>query len=130
MLCSLCTGRNKRWISYVHGQTNRWVNMLTNWVILGKNHPVLLVKFENLKHNMLAEVKRMLRFLKVDFNEEEVERRVTAGFSSFKRKHTGRDFDPYTPDLREYVQSKVNACIHLLEEHNLGHLIQMQDYIS
>ena len=89
---------------------------------------MLLVKYENLKHNMLAEVKRMLKFLRVDFNEEEVKRRMTDGFSAFKRKHTGMDFDPYTPALRWYVLSKVNASIHLLEKHNLGRLIHMQDY--
>ena len=103
--------------------------MLRNWVILGKDHPVLLVKNENLKDNMLGEVKRMLHFLKVDFSDKEVESRVAAGFNSFQRKHSGREFDPYTPELRHYVQSKVNTSIHLLEAHNLGHLIHIQDYV-
>ena len=104
--------------------------MLRNWVVSGKNHPVLLVKYENLKDNMLSEVKRMLRFLKVDFSDKEVESRVAAGFNAFQRKHSGRDFDPYTPELRHYVQSKVNASVHFLEAHNLGHLVQIQDYVS
>ena len=103
--------------------------MLRNWVVLGKDHPVLLVKYENLKNNTLGEVKRMLHFMKVEFSDKEVESRVVAGFNSFQRKHRGREFDPYTPELRHYVQSKVNTSIHLLEAHNLGHLIQIQDYV-
>ena len=49
--------------------------MLRNWVILGKDHPVLLVKYENLKNNTLGEVKRMLHFMKVEFSDKEVESR-------------------------------------------------------
>ena len=86
---------------------------------------MLIVKYEKLKQNMLAEVKQMVRFLKVDVNEDEVERRVTAAdLSTYKRKHTGMDFDPYTPELRQYVLSKVNVIIHLLKENHMEHVIQ------
>ena len=130
MLCSVCTiGRNKHWRKHVHRQANIWATMLTNWVVQWKTCPVLIVKYEKLKQNMLAEVKQMVRFLKVDVNEDEVERRVTAAdLSTYKRKHTGMDFDPYTPELRQYVLSKVNAIIHLLKENHMEHVIQIQDY--
>ena len=67
--------------------------MIRNWLVNSRNHPVLLVKYEELKQNTLQEVLRMLNFLMVPYSKDMVEQRLAAGFNSFQRSHHKNDFD-------------------------------------
>ena len=51
------------------------------WLVNGTNHGhrVLAVKYEDMKKNSLAEVKRMLSFLRFPYKEKELQRRLAAG---------------------------------------------------
>ena len=102
--------------------------MVRNWLVNSRNHPVLVVKYEELKQNTLHEVLRMLDFLKVPYSEDVVEQRLIAGFNSFQRRHHEDDFDHYVPEQQNFVRNAVISANKLLEENHLSHL-SLQSYI-
>ena len=96
--------------------------MIRNWLVNNRNHPVLVVKYEELKQNTLQEVLRMLNFLKVPYSKDMVVEKLTAGFNSFQRSHHEDDFDHYIPEQRNFVRKVVISTNKLLEENHLSHL--------
>ena len=59
------TGTNSDWNDFVHEQALIWERTVLAWVSNNHNHPVLVVKYEDLKNETVAELKRMLDFLQV-----------------------------------------------------------------
>ena len=67
-----------------------WKKYFRVWLVDGTNHGhrVMAVKYEDMKKNSLAEVKRMLDFLRFRYKENDLQRRLAAGnMDSFKRYH-------------------------------------------
>ena len=65
-----------------------WKAYFSVWLVDGTNHGhrVLVVKYEDMKKDSLAEVKRMLDFLRFRYKENELQRRLAAGsMDSFHR---------------------------------------------
>ena len=120
-------GTNKKWVEFLQSQIPRWQNMIKDWVVAHKNHPVFVVKYEDLKRDTVLQVTRILKFLKFPYVEE-VHRRITDGFNSFHRSHKA-EFDHYTPIQRWHILRAVNSTIHLLSRHGLTHVLQIHDYL-
>ena len=123
------TGTNKKWVEFLHEQLPRWQEMVKNWVTLHGRHPILVVKYEDLKRDALFQVKRILTFLKMPFAEEVVERRLTEGFNSFHRNHKAK-FDHYTPFQRQHVLRAINSTIHLLNVSGHAQLLDLHEYLE
>lgn len=129
-LCVLFSGENKRWDSFVHSQTERWLTMITKWIVNTGGHPVLIVKYEKLKSEPIPEVKRMLDFLNINCSMEDLQRKIDEGYSMFHRKHNTVKFEHFTPEQKSWVNSIIRNATVLLNEHDLSELIQLDDYIS
>ena len=84
------------------------------------NHPVLLVKYEDLKRDAWGEVERM-----VDFLGEEMlpgaEQMLRDGFQTFHRNHN-YTFDHYTQDQIKYINSVIMRVAKQLELNGITYL--------
>ena len=125
-------GENKKWITFVHKEIHRWQYMIRNWIVNSVNrHPVLVIKYEDLKKDTVSQVKLMLKFLHMPSNDDQyLEQRLTAGFDAFQRSHYMKEnFEHYTANLKQFVQATIRSTIQLLEKNGLGEVLQMQDYL-
>lgn len=120
-------GENERWHEFVLKQVNRWRAMIRNWVIKRQDHPVLVVKYESLKFELVAQSKRMLDFLGINYSKLQLENLLNH-VQTFHRNHSN-DFDHYTPYQRSYVHSVVKETISLLHTNHLSDAVDFNDYL-
>ena len=72
----------------------------------------------------------MLDFLHFNYSSDDVVKRLQNDeFSTFKR--VNQDFDPYTPEQRQYVRNELKELITRLQENNHEFIIPtIQLYLS
>ena len=102
-----------------------WPEYFTNWYLSG--HPVLVVRYEDLKLDILRQVKRMLDFLGFPYIEEELKKRMAEDFGKFHRP-PHPDFEHFTPQQNVFVQRTVKQTIKLLKE-NGGDTLGIEKYL-
>ena len=86
----------------------RWQRTLLNWIVSARqlNHPLLVVRYEDLKADKVKEVARMLDFLHQDYNRTDLAIKLEDGFDTFHRTHSAADdYDHYTKEQRDYIKS-------------------------
>ncbi len=96
-------GTNNEWIRFV--RLNPWIGSV-NWLVKGHQtgRRVLVVRYEDLKSDLLTQVKKMLDFLGVPYSDEALQKRMSKDFGKFHRKHDpASDFDHYTAEQRNYI---------------------------
>ena len=120
-------GSNQEWESYLHTWADRWQNSVIKWANFGKQRPLLVVYFEDLKANVTGEVERMLDFLQVSYSREQVEERLEQNFNFFKRSHH-REFEHYTTEQRAYITQVVAKTKQELENSDSTGIIQIERY--
>ena len=86
------------------------------------------MRFEDLKANVIAEVKRMLDFLKVPYSESELEERMKTRFEKYHRKNI-QHFDHFTAVQKQYMFVTLNKTINLLREENNGNTLGLAEYL-
>lgn len=106
-----------------------WERTVLAWVSDNHNHPVLVVKYEDLKNNTVAELRKMLDFLQVPYSLSRLQYVVGRGYSMYKRKHD-EEFDHYTVDQRDTVRSAIERVARTLEEHNLLGKANVSSYLT
>ena len=68
------------------------------------------------------QVFRILDFLNFNYSPDDVVKRLHQDdFTVFKRVKT--DFDPYTPEQREYIENELKELINRLRENNHDFII-------
>ena len=127
--CSLITGLPE-WDEFLHGYMEQWQAMLQNWVLESKNQAVHVVRYEDLQQDVPAEIAKVLRFLKIPFNAEELPLRLKNDFTTFKRKHTGDDFDHYTDDQSDYIRAVLEDTIKLSQAANMSDILRIDEYLQ
>ena len=104
---------------------------IQKWV-LQKNaeHPVLLVRYEDLKSNTIREVERMLVFLQRPFDADELSSRLAEDFTTFKRPHyTQNSFERYTSTQRLYMDAVLLQGIEYTQNSNMTHVLKLNEYL-
>ena len=122
-------GTNKRWAEFIRSQIPRWQDMIEEWVVNHRKHPLLVVKYEDLNKNVTLQVKRILTFLRFPYLDEEIEEKITSGFNSFRRSHKVQ-FEHYTPIQRKQILKAISNTSHLLSARKLTHLLSIDDYLK
>ena len=103
--------------------------MFTAWIEANKeDKPLLVMKYENLKSNLLPDVERMLQFLHMPYSREEVIRILEADYGKFHRSHAD-NFDHFTATSREFVHGVIQESLILLRENNNGNTFGIEDYL-
>ncbi|XP_065906171.1 WSCD family member CG9164-like isoform X2 [Dysidea avara] len=106
-----------QWTRDVTRMSNGW---LTHIQLCLKSHhnSTLVVKFENLKANLMVELRRIFDFLGYHYTEDDLLCTIQSNSDQFHRKHT-TDFDPYTPEQRSNVGSVIQKANELLSWYNI-----------
>ncbi len=110
-----CAGGNNRWEEFVHGQARKWFVMIYNWIYKNRNHPLLLIKYEQLRNNKALEMHKILEFLDIKFSIEEIQTRIDNGFSTFHRRKNNVTFEHFTIEQKQWVNSAIINATALTE---------------
>lgn len=90
-----------------------------------KQHPVLVVRYEDLKADTLGEVVRMTSFLGLDnIPRDMLLARVKRDFTRFRRNHTS-SFEHFTDAQKHYI----NGIISLVAARLQPEVIPLRDYM-
>lgn len=133
VLCSLVhVGENPEWEAMIHKQAKRWKNMITNHVINRPwTHPILVVRYEDLKKDSVKEVQRMLDFLDISIHKAELLRRLhQSSFSEYHRNHSDSSpFEPYTSSQVQYWNSVITNVDKSLRSNGITGFIPLKSYL-
>ena len=88
------------------------------WVLNNHRHPVLVVKYEDVKNDTETEIAKMLNFLQVPYSRSRLREVVARGYSAYKRPH-GEEFEHYTREQRASVRAAIVRVKQSLDGHNL-----------
>ena len=98
--------------------------MIINYLVnRRRTHPLLVVRYEDLKEDRVKHVQRMLSFLNVTVSETELVQRLQPDqFNEFHRNHSEQSsFDPYTSSQVEYLNSIITETEHILSINGVTH---------
>ena len=116
-MLSLTDKNSDQWTRDVTRMSNGWLTHIR--LCLKPHHnSTLVVKFENLKANLMVELRRILDFLGYHYTEDDLLCTIQSNSDQFHRKHT-TDFDPYTPEQRSNVGSVIQKANELLSWYNI-----------
>ena len=102
---------------------------MAGWGIHYALWPILVVKFERVKQDMIAEVERMMEFLGVPYNEAEVRRRLAEDFGLFHRHHH-LSIDPYTSEQRLFVRRAIVQAMEFIKAKTNGLSLGLEEYLT
>ena len=102
--------------------------MIEHFIINNRVQPVLVVRYEDLKVDPVLQVKRILKFLKYQYDEEDVEQRLTEGFSAYHRNHTD-SFEHYTLEQKTYMNSAIISVMKRLDQQHITDFIPLEHYL-
>ena len=125
-------GENPEWVAIIHKQAKKWKNMIYNHVIKRKpTHPLLVVRYEDLKHDSVGEVQRMLDFLDITIERDELVQRLQQNsFNKYHRNHTrSSQFNPYTPSQIRYWNSVILETEKSLQSNGITNFIPLRSYL-
>ena len=129
----LCTkGKNTEWESLIHKQAKRWKSMINNLVISRpRTHPLLVVKYEDLKEDAVKQIERILDFLDMHISKSELLQRLQQkSFREYLRNHSAiAHFEPYTPSQVEYWNSVIIETENSLNFHGITDFIPLKKYV-
>ena len=86
-----------------------------------------MVRFEDLKTDLIGQVKRMLDFLKFPYVEDELRTRLAEGFTKFRRVHGAEHFKHFTTNQQMLIRSAVVDTIKMLQKQKHG--IEISDFL-
>ena len=109
----------------------RWKKTIVEWFIKSVNfsHPIMVVRYEDIKEDRIGQVERMLKFLEYPFDKTELEVKLHREFEAFKRPHK-EEFEHYTPEQKKYVNTILLDTIKILTQHNMEQFFKLEDYLD
>ena len=125
-------GKNPEWEAIIHKQAKKWKNMIYNHVIKRKpTHPLLVVRYEDLKRDSVREVQRMLDFLDIIVERDELLQRLQQNsFNRYHRNHTrSSQFNPYTPAQIKYWNSVISDTVNILRSNGISNFVPLKSYL-
>merc|ERR1719273_141474 len=61
------------WHRFLTVQTSKWLDMASNWTIHSTHRDVLVVHYENVRHDTASEMRKILQFFNMPVNEARLE---------------------------------------------------------
>ncbi|XP_007894880.2 WSC domain-containing protein 1 [Callorhinchus milii] len=115
--------KSQEWPEFVNTYASWWASHTLEWLRQGRR--VLVVHYEELKRNLLGELRRMVGFLQLSVPEERLLCVESHRDGNFKRSgRRQKDFDPFTPDMKATIDGYIMAVDGELRERNFTGLPQ------
>lgn len=108
-------GTNPGWSRSIISLIWRWRLMIINYLIEPQHHPILVIYYEDLKRNVMKEMKRMLNFLEIPYSTNNMQKIIMSGFDQFHRNHSD-EFEHYTADQKQLINGVISWVINSVKE--------------
>ena len=109
---------------------DKWKLRLTNWVLSPSDeHPVHVVRYEDLKKNTAVELAKILNFLKIPYSDEYLRLSLQDDFTKFKRKHVSDNFQHYSSSQKQHIKDVLFQTISLAELANKTNALRLDEYL-
>lgn len=120
------------WDKFLHTYMTQWVERIQRWVLRqSSDHPVMVIRYEDLQQDTVKEVGGMLSFLQLHLDPEDLTERLREDFTTFKRPHCETcDFEHYTANQTLHMKSSLQHAIHLAEQTNMSHILKLDEYLD
>ena len=102
-------GNNSLWNETVYRLADSWKMMVYHLLVKSTDHHVLLVHYEDLKHDLFREMNRILTFLDIKMEEEVLRERLEPNFNIFYRNHTCH-YEHFTSEQRRYINHVISTA--------------------
>lgn len=89
----------------------------------------MVVRYEDIKEDQVAQVERMLTFLKFPFDKNELKYKLNYTFDTFRRPHK-EEFEHYSPEQKKFINSMLLNTTKILSEHNMEYFFHLEDYLD
>jgi hypothetical protein len=99
---------DNQWSDFVLEQAKKWQQIIQSWIIDDLNHPVLAVKYEDLRLNSVDELRKVLDFLRTPYNPFIVEELALNKFQENKSSMM------YTNDQTNYINAIIKSTVETL----------------
>ena len=109
----------------------RWKHHICGWLLNGRNNPLHIVKFEDLKENTLVEVVKVVDFYggtKVPV--QNINSKIN--YNQFYRNHTDA-FNHFTSEQEKYISETIVNTMGMIKEHykeNSAIMTLLHSYVS
>ena len=111
---------NTGWANSVKKISTKWKRLVSDWVST-KRYPVLVVGYDNLVKNTRAELRKMLDFIGYPYSEDDILCTVKSSGEGFHRSHTKKQYNPFSPEVQDFVLNHVIKDVDaLLLKHNIS----------
>ena len=106
---------DERWSDFVLEQVTVWQQIVLSWMTANPNHPLLVVKYEDLHLDTEAELMKMLDFLRAPYSASVVQE-LSLNLNDEEEEQLSV---VYTVDEREYINSVIKSTIETLTIHKI-----------
>ena len=129
MNCILTFIGSPEWDEFLWSYMGRWKARLKNWVLDSHKQAVHVVRYEDLQRDVPGEIAKILNFLKIPFNKDELPKRLDGDFTKFKRKHTNDNFEHFSSNQTEFIRRELVDTIKMVQLASKSHIVQVEDYL-
>ncbi|XP_041865024.1 WSC domain-containing protein 1 [Melanotaenia boesemani] len=114
---------SKEWPEFVSSYAPWWASHALSWLKFGRR--LLVVHYEELQRDLLPQLRLITSFLNVTITEERLLCAQSNQDGHFKRSGAQRSsFDPFTPDMRQLIDSFIQTVDQALQSRNFSGLPQ------
>ncbi|MCJ8740376.1 hypothetical protein PDJAM_G00058250 [Pangasius djambal] len=118
--------KSKEWPEFVGSYASWWASHVLDWLRFGQK--LLVLHYEELQESLVPRLRSVIAFLNVSTSEERLLCAETNKDGHFKRSGAHRPtFDPFTPDMRQLIDSYIKVVDQALRDSNHSGL--PQEYI-
>ncbi|XP_078082066.1 WSC domain containing 1a [Mustelus asterias] len=113
--------KSKEWPEFVNTYASWWASHTLDWLKYCSR--VLVVHYEDLKRDLLPQLKRMVEFLNITVSDDRLLCVETQKDGNFKRSGLRqKDFDPFTLEMKSVINSYIGMVDEALKMKNLTRL--------
>ncbi|XP_064388155.1 WSCD family member AAEL009094-like isoform X2 [Halichondria panicea] len=124
-------GANRKWKTFVERESKRWGKYFRMWLVESHDHPTMMIRYEDLKVDIVSNVEKMLDFISFPYDHQELENHLTKDFTKFKRKHRNGvpTVDHFTTAQQDFVRSVIKQTLSYLRDNNHGNTLNIEEYL-
>ncbi|KAM9728541.1 sialate:O-sulfotransferase 1-like [Menidia menidia] len=114
---------SKEWPEFVSSYAPWWASHALSWLKFGRR--LMVVHYEELQRALLPELRAVTAFLNITATEERLLCAQSNQDGHFKRSRAQQpSFDPFTPDMRQMIDSFIHSVDQALHSRNFSGLPQ------
>ncbi|XP_043910200.1 WSC domain-containing protein 1 [Protopterus annectens] len=108
--------KSQEWPDFVNSYASWWTSHVLDWLKYGKH--LLIIHYEDLKRNLFQQLKLMMEFLNVTVSDDRLLCVENNKDGNFKRSGLKKDFDPFTPEMKDLINKYIKAVDDALRKRN------------